>query len=117
MAKKKQRKKKVLEVSDRILEKIGQAVDELNYQVLKEVTKEKETFYENEDFPKKATREITRETEVLNRVESTVDREGLKQLITALKNVQEVQQAQQEDGREAETMAVILERELDNYAC
>lgn len=117
MAKKNQRKKKVLEVSDRILEKIGQAVDELNYQVLKEVTKEKETFYENEDSPKKATREITRETEVLNRVESTVDREGLKQLITALKNVQEVQQAQQEDGREAETMAVILERELDNYAC
>lgn len=116
MAKKKQRKKRVLDVSDKLLDKIEQAVEELNYQVVKEVTKEKETFYENEDSPKKATREVTRETENLSKVESVVDREGLKKLIAALKDVQDVQHAEQEDGVSRNALAVILEGEVEDYA-
>lgn len=117
MARKKHRKKRVLDVSDKLLDKIEQAVEELNIQVVKEVTKEKETFYENEESPKKATREVTREVQSVSKVESIVDRDGLKQLIAALKDVQDVQHAEQEESVELPSVSVILEGEVAEYAC
>lgn len=117
MARKKYRKKRVLDVSDKLLDKIEQAVEELNFQVVKEVTKEKETFFENEDSPKKATREITRETQSVSKVESIVDRDGLKQLIAALKDVQDVQHAELEETAEMPSVSVVLEGDVAEYAC
>lgn len=116
MARKKPRQKRVLDVSDKLLSKIEQAVDELNYQLVKEVTKEKETFYDNEDSPKKATREVIRETQSFSRQESMVDREGLKQLIAALKDVQDVQHTELEETQEKDVLTVVLEGEVSHYA-
>lgn len=116
MARKKPRQKRVLDVSDKLLAKIEQAVDELNYQLVKEVTKEKETFFDNEDSPKKATREIIHETQSFSRQESMVDRDGLKQLIAALKDVQDVQHAELEETQEKDLLTVVMEGEIKDYA-
>lgn len=116
---KKKRQKRLIEVADQLLEKLGQAVEELDQQVVTEVHKEKEVFYENEDSPKKATRETVRETETLKKVDSLVDRAGLKQLIAALKDIQEVQQLDENGGSQeavSDAMQVILSGEVGEYA-
>lgn len=116
MGRKKPRQKRVLDVSDKLLDKIEQAVEELNFQLVKEVTKEKETFFDNEDQPKKATREIIHETQSFLKQETMVDRDGLKQLIAALKDVQEVQHTELGEEAPMEIPSVILSGEVESFA-
>ena len=110
---KKRRKKRVDQVADQLLEKIGQAVEELNVQAVTQVRKEKEIFYENEENPGKVTREIVQEVKSVSRVEVPVDRNGIKQLVSALK---EVQSLSQEETENAKALEVVLEGALKNYA-
>lgn len=110
---KKPRQKKLSKVADRLLDKICQAVEELDVQLVTEVCKEKEVYYDNEDKPGKVTREVTHETKKITRVDVPVDRDGIRELASALK---EVQALSREENEEAAGLQVILEGALEDYA-
>ena len=79
------------QVSGALLDKISLAVSQLDRQVLDRVRKEKEVFYENAQRPDKVTKELLTESEEISEVVSPVDRNGIKLLAAALKDVKEIQ--------------------------
>ena len=109
----KRRKNRVDKVADQLLEKIGQAVEELNVQTVTQVVKEKDIYYEDQGKHGKVTREVVQETQTVSRVDVPVDRNGIKQLVSALK---EVQSLSQEESQEARALEVVLEGALKEYA-
>lgn len=109
----KRKKNRVDQVADQILDKIEQAVEELTVQPVTQVRKEKDVFYENQDNPGKVTREVIQETQTVSLVDVPVDRNGIKQLVSALK---EVQSLSQEESEEAKALEVVLEGALKAYA-
>lgn len=100
-------------VSRELLEKISLAIQQLDLQVLREVRKEKEIFYENPQRSDKATKEVLVEREILTQVRSPVDRNGIKVLAAALKDVKEVQMLRDPaDLREQEAKIAKLQKEV-----
>ncbi len=79
------------QVSGRLLDRVDEAIDQLDLQVLREVRKDRNILYENEQRPDKPTRETTVESEILSREKIPVDRNGIKLLAAALKDIKEVQ--------------------------
>ncbi len=101
-------------VSDKLLTRISQAIDELNVQVLREVRKEKELIYDHPQRTDKATREILVERETLTKVKAPVDRNGIKLLAAALKDIRDVQMLRDPtDLREQEAKIAKLEKEVN----
>lgn len=102
------------EVSGELLERISLAIAQLDRQVLREVKKEKEILYENPQRSDKATKEIITETETLTEVQTPIDRNGIKLLAAALKDVKEVQMLRDPtDLREQEAKIAKLQRDAD----
>ena len=100
------------EVSGELLEKISLAISELDQQVIKEVRKERDILYENAQRPDKPTKETTVEQETLTGVRTPVDRNGIKLLAAALKDLKEVQMLRNpSDIREQEAKIAKLLRE------
>lgn len=99
-------------IGRKLLEKVSKAVDELDVQTLREVYKEKEMIYDHPQRTDKATRETLTEREILRNVRSTVDRNGLKLITTALKELKEVLNIRDPwELRELEGKIAKLERE------
>ena len=99
-------------VSRELLERISHAIGELDQQVLREVVKEKEILYENPQRADKATKEIITERENLVRVKTPIDRNGIKLLAAALKDVKDVQMLRDPmDLQEQEAKIAKLQRE------
>lgn len=99
-------------VSGELLERISQAISQLDRQVLRQVRKEKEILYENPQRSDKATKEILVEEESLVEVKTPVDRNGIKLLAAALKDVKEVQMLRDPgDLREQEAKIAKLQRD------
>ena len=106
--------------ADRLLDKIEQAITELNIQLAKETHKEKVVEYNNPDRPDKPTKEIVHETEKILEFASIVDRQGLKQIAAALKDIEDVQMLKSElDQREQEARIANLRKqaEKENDQC
>jgi uncharacterized protein YidB (DUF937 family) len=82
---------KMEQVSGELLGRISEAISQLDLQVLREVRKEKDILYENPQRSDKATKEVVVERESLSQVRTPVDRNGIKLLAAALKDVKEVQ--------------------------
>lgn len=100
--------------ADRLLDKIEQAITELNIQLAKETHKEKVVEYNNPDRPDKPTKEIVHETEKILEFASIVDRQGLKQIAAALKDIEEVQMLKSElDQREQEARIANLRKQAE----
>jgi len=101
------------EVSGELLERISLAIAQLDRQVLREVRKEKEILYENPQRSDKATKEIITETETLTEVKTPIDRNGIKLLAAALKDVKDVQMLRDPvDLREQEAKIAKLQRDM-----
>lgn len=110
---KKRRRKRVDQVADKLLDKIEQAVEELTVQPVTQIRKEKEIIYEKDGSRSKVAREVVQETESIALVDVPVDRNGIKQLASALKEVQSLCEEEPEDSRALE---VALEGALKAYA-
>ena len=122
-------------LTDKLLDKLEQAINELDLQLYKHTEKEKIIEYNNPQRPDKPTRETVHEDEKLLEVKSIVDRQGLKQIASALRDVKEVKmlrteldkqeqqariaklqrEAQAEDGNDDKIIVQIAE-ELEEYA-
>ena len=125
---------RILSITDRLLDKIEKAVDELDIQLCKRTEKVKEIEYNNEERPDKPTKEIINEVEEVVEVRSIIDRKGVQELASAIKSLKEVQmlkteldeQEQQarinklrkeaEEEQQDTTIEIIMDDEVDGYA-
>ena len=126
---------RVNELTDRLLDKIERAILELDLQIARNVTKTKVIEYHNDLRPDKPTREVVEEIESVEEVSTLVDRQGLKQIASALRDIKEVQgfksdadKAEQEarianlrkmaekDDSKNEPIQVSLGEELEDYS-
>lgn len=102
------------DLADLLLEKLEQAITELDLQLAKHTDKTKTIEYDNDRRPDKPTREVVHEEEKLLEVKSIVDRQGLKQIASALKDIKEVKMLRSElDRQEQEARIANLRRQVD----
>lgn len=76
---------RLMSISDKMIDKIEQAVGELDMAQVTNKTKTKVIEYKNGKRPDKPTKEIIEEKEEILAVSSIVDRKGLQQVAMALK--------------------------------
>ena len=81
---------RLLAISDTLLSKIEQAVNELDIAQVTNKRKIKVIEYNNPERADKPTKEVIDETEEILAVKSIVDRKGLQQIATALKAVWDI---------------------------
>ena len=97
------------DLADKLLEKLEQAITELDLQLYKHTDKTKIIEYNNELRPDKPTKETIHEEEKLLEAKSIVDRQGLKQIASALKDIKEVKMLRSElDRQEQEARIAAL---------
>ena len=126
---------RVNDLTDRLLDKIDRAIMELDLQIARNVTKTKVIEYNNDLRPDKPTKEIVEEKESVEEISTIVDRQGLKQIASALRDIKEVQgfkteadKAEQEarianlrkmaekDDSKNEPIQVSMGEELEDYS-
>lgn len=87
---------RILSISDKLLDKIEKAVDELDLQLCKSVEKVKVIEYKNDVRPDKPTKETVHETEKVTEIHTIIDRKGAQELASAIKSLKEVQMLKSE---------------------
>jgi monoamine oxidase len=124
---------RIQDITDKLLDKIERAVEELDLQLFKNVTKVKEIEYNNLERPDKPTKEIIHEEETVTPIQTIIDRKGVQELASAIKSLKEVQMLKTEldeqeqrarieklrkDAQEEQkdkTITVVLEGGIDEY--
>lgn len=107
--------KRVSDITDKLLDKLEKAVEELDIQLFKDVVKTKEIEYNHELRPDKPTKEIIHEEEKVIEVKSIVDRSGIKAIASALRDIKEVQMLKTElDRMEQEARIAKLQKEAES---
>lgn len=132
--KKVDRMKRIQDITDRILDKVERAIEELDIQLYKDVRKEKVIEYNNVDRPDKPTKEIIHEEEKVIEVRTIIDRKGVQELASAIKSLKEVQMLKTEldeeeqkaridklrkdaeDEQKDTSLEVVMDEEVDGYA-
>lgn len=102
------RTEKILELSDRMLEKISRAIDEVDICITKDKKRVKKVEYDDE--LKKPIKETYTEKETVRSEKTTVDTSSLKQLVSTLKDIRDIQSGiySKESNEEDEERGVIL---------
>lgn len=101
-------------LADQLLDKVEQAITELDLQLAKHTDKTKTIEYNNDRRPDKPTREVIHEEEKLLEVKSIVDRNGLKQIASALKDIKEIKMLRSElDRQEQEARIANLQKQAE----
>ena len=101
-------------LTDRLLDKVERAIEELDLQLFKHVDKTKEIEYNNPERPDKPTKEVVHEEEKYLEARTIVDRQGLKQIASALRDIKEVKMLRTElDDQEQEARIAKLRREAE----
>ena len=110
---------RVTDLTDKLLDKLEQAIAELDIQLYKDVVKVKEIEYNNTQRPDKPTKETIHEEEKVIEVKTIVDRSGLKAIASSLRDIKEIQMLKSDlDKREQEARIAKLQKdaERDNDA-
>ena len=105
------RVKRLLSISDKMIDKIEQAVEELVLTQVTNKTKTKVIEYKNGKRPDKPTKETIEEKEEILAVSSIVDRKGLQQVAMALKAMWDItgeHEANKEDDVEDDGLLAAL---------
>lgn len=105
---------RVSDLTDRLLDKLEKAIEELDIQLAKEVEKVKEIEYNNDLRPDKPTKEIIHEKEKVKEYKTIVDRSGLKAISSSLRDIKEIQMLKSElDKQEQEARIAKLRKEAE----
>lgn len=88
--------KRIQDITDKLLDKLEKAVEELDLQLCKKTVKVKEIEYNNYERPDKPTKETVHEAEEIVEFRTIVDRKGVQELATAIKSLKEVQMLKSE---------------------
>ena len=106
--------KRIQDITDKLLDKIEKAVDELDIHLAKKTIKTKEIEYQNYERPDKPTKETINETEEIIDYHSIIDRKGVQELAAAIKNLKEVQMLKSElDEEEQKARIAKLQKEAE----
>lgn len=103
-------------VTDKLLDKLEKAVEELEIHLVTHTRKEKTIEY-TDLRPDKPKREVINETEELLQVAGIVDKAGLRQISAALKDIKEIKMlrsALDEQEQEARIESLRRKNEADN---
>lgn len=99
-------------LAEQILKKLEQAVSELDVQLAKHTEKTKVIEYGNQKRADKPTKETVHEEEKLIEYKTIIDRVGLKQVASALRDLKEVQMVRTElDNQEQQARIDKLHRD------
>ena len=102
------------DLADQLLEKLERAITELDLQLCTHTDKTKTIEYNNDRRPDKPTKEVVHEEEKVLETRSIVDRQGLKQIASALKDIKEVKMLRSElDKQEQEARIANLRKQAD----
>lgn len=82
------REERILHISDRLLTKIEKSIDEIDRCIIK--TKERTKSVEYDSDLKKPVNETLLEKENVEIVEGMIDKMGLKQLVSTLKDIKDI---------------------------
>lgn len=105
---------RVSDLTDKLLDKLEQAIEELDIQLYKDVKKTKVIEYNNELRPDKPTKETIYEEEKVSEVKTIVDRSGLKAIASSLRDIKEIQMLKSDlDKQEQEARIEKLRREAE----
>ena len=103
---------RVLDLTDKLLNKLERAIEELDIQLYKDVVKTKVIEYNHDLRPDKPTKETIHEEEKVIEVKSIVDRSGLKAIASSLRDIKEIQMLKTElDRQEQEARIAKLQKE------
>ena len=103
---------RVSDLTDKLLDKLEQAIEELDIQLYKDVKKTKVIEYNNELRPDKPTKETIYEEEKVSEVKTIVDRSGLKAIASSLRDIKEIQMLKSDlDKQEQEARIKKLQME------
>lgn len=103
---------RIQDITDKLLDKLEQAVAELNITLATNTHKTKVIEYKNEQRPDKPTKEVIDEIEEIVQTTTIVDRAGLKAITSALRDLKEIQMLKSElDRREQEARIAKLQRD------
>ena len=106
---------RIQDITNRLLDKIEQAVEELDIQLFKSVEKVKEIEYNNPERPDKPTKEVIHEEEKITELHTIVDRKGVQELSAAIKNLKEVQMLKSDiDIEEQKARIAILKKQAQS---
>lgn len=94
-------------VADRLLDKMEEAIDQLNNHLVKNKKKTKTIEYKNSKRPDKPTKETIEEIEEAEFVSGDIDRLGLKMIAGALKDIRNISQ---NDNGEDEKLDEVLSK-------
>ena len=89
------RTERILSLSDRLLDKIEQSINEIDRTVIKEKEKTKTVEYDCD--LKKPISENVSEKENIEIIDGMIDKMGLKQLVSTLKDIKDIQLSITED--------------------
>lgn len=76
-------------IANKLLRKIEQAVDEIDMQIVTMVEKTKTVEYKDSRSPGKPTKETINEKTILSEVHTLIDRQGLRVLASALRDLKD----------------------------
>lgn len=108
------RYERMLSLTDLLLDKIEQSIGELDIHIAKSTHKTKVIEYKNAERPDKATKEIVDEVEEITEYKSVIDRLGLKQVASAIKDLKDVQMLKSElDQQEQEARIKKLQKDAE----
>lgn len=97
-------------IADRLLDKLEQAVEQLDSVAVTRKEKIKEIEYGNADRPDKPTKETIREEEKVVECATIIDRKGLRDVAAALRDIREIQMIRSElDDQEQRARIKALE--------
>lgn len=103
---------RVSDLTDKLLNKLEQAIEELDIQLYKDVVKTKVIEYNNDLRPDKPTKETIHEEEKVIEVKTIVDRSGLKAIASSLRDIKEIQMLKSDlDKQEQEARIAKLQKE------
>ena len=104
-------------VTDKLLDKLEKAVEELEIHLVTNTRKEKVIEYHNDMRPDKPTKEVIQENEEIVQVVGIVDKAGARQISAALKDIKEIKMlrsALDEQEQEARIESLRRKNEADN---
>lgn len=104
----------VKDVANDLLSKIVQANNELNKHLAKHKTKVKAVVYDKKTS--KPSKEVVTEQEEINDYISIIDRKGLKELTSALKDINDILTNKNEEGNNGQSLAETIQKAYENKA-
>lgn len=100
------REDRILKISDRLLDKIEKSITELDRCIVKNKEKTKTVEYDYDT--KKPINEVVEEKEDIQIIEGMIDKMGLKQLVSTLKDIKDIHLSMSGESVSEEESGIIM---------